>query len=168
MNCPTYYAYKDPGPGRVENIRFFAMVILIIFNLFYWEGWIARQLNVLSVKKGNGLKLSFLLGVGLLCVSGLVLSDKVQPITSISALQSYRSGEAGLYKHIYKQRLEILNDPDVKDALLRDFPKKPYVLFFADITYDPADWHNISVSRYYHKDSVRLMTHEEFELNLSK
>ena len=65
-----------------------------------------------------------------------------------------------------RQRLEILKDPEIKDALLRDFPKKPYVLFFDDITYDPEDWRNQNMSGYYHKDSVRLMTHEEFEASL--
>lgn len=166
MNCPTYYAYMDPGPGRVEDIRFYAMVILIIINLFYWEGWLAKKLAVSAVQNKNGLKLSFLAGVILLCAGGLVLSEKEQPITSISAFQSYRSGEAGLYKHVFKQRLEILNDPEIRDAKLRDFPKKPYVLFFDDITTDPNDWRNTAMSSYYHKDSVQLMTHEEFEQSI--
>ncbi len=168
MNCPTYYAYWDPGPGRVENIRFYTMVILIVFNLFYWEGWFSKRIMLLSPESVNGLKLSFLLGLLLLFSGGLVLSNNNKPMTSVSAVLSYRNGEAGLYKHVYNQRLEILKDPEIKDALLRDFPKKPYVLFFSDITYDPTDWHNVALSDYYHKNSVRLMTHEEFEESLEK
>ncbi len=166
MNAPTYYAFADPGPGRIENIRFYAMVIMIVINIFYWEGWIMRKLKVSKTKPAQGLGLSFLLGVILVFVGGLALSEKPHPITSVSAYQSYRSGDAGLYKHVQRQRLEILKDPEIKDALLRDFPKKPYVLFFDDITYDPEDWRNQNMSGYYHKDSVRLMTHEEFEASL--
>lgn len=165
MNAPTYYAYADPGPGRVEDIRFFAMTILII-NIFYWEGWFSKKFVQKSDSTADGIRLSFIFGVICLFAAGLFLSEKEQPITSISAFQSYRSGEAGLYKHIFKQRLEVLKDPEIKDALLREFPKKPYVIYFDDITYDPEDWRNLSMSQYYHKDSVRLMTHEEFEASL--
>ena len=167
MNCPTYYAYADPGPGRVENIRFFAMVILIVINMFYWEGWLLKKMSFRSGVSLEGMKLSFLLIIGMLFAGTLALSEK-QPITSISAYKSYRSGDAGLYKHVFQQRLEILNDPETKDALLREFPVKPYVLFFDDISDDPEDWKNIAVRKYYHKDSVRLMNHEEFEEQLNR
>ena len=168
MNAPTYFAYADPGPGRIEDIRFYAMMIMFIINLFYWEGWIAKRLKVRTVGQANGLQLSFLLGVVLLCAGGMALSENDYPITSIAAFQSYRSGEAGLYKHIARQRLEVLNDPDVKDAALRDFPKKPYLLYVLDISEDPNEWPNTSVSDYYQKNSVRLMTHEEFEQSLEQ
>ena len=72
--------------------------------------------------------------------------------TSISALRSYRSGEMGNYWHTYKQRLEILKDPEIKDAVLKRFPYRPYVLFFQELSTNPED--NEVVSRWYNKDSV--------------
>ena len=168
MNAPTYFAYADPGPGRIEDIRFHAMIIMIIINMFYWEGWIARQLKVNGAPQASGLKLSFVLGVVLLFTGGAVLSEKDYPVTSIAAFQSYRSGEAGLYKHVARQRLEILNDPGTSDAALRDFPKKPWLLYVLDISEDPEEWPNTSVSNYYGKKSVRLMTHDEFEQTLNQ
>lgn len=168
MNAPTYFAYADPGPGRIEDIRFYAMMIMAIINLFYWEGWIAKRLKVRAAGQANGLQLSFLLGVILLCAGGMFLSEKDYPVTSIAAFQSYRSGEAGLYKHIARKRLEVLNDPDVKDASLRGFPKKPYLLYVLDISEDPNEWPNTDVAAYYQKNSVRLMTHEEFEQSVEE
>ena len=168
MNCPTYYAYMWVGPGRIEDIRFYAMVLLIVINLFYWEGWFAKKLNRKITQRMNGLKLSFLIGVSLLFAAGLVLSEQPYTITSIEAFKSYRSGEAGLYKYVFNQRLDILRDPEIRDAKLREFPQKPYLLFINDLDYDPNQYENVIARDYYHKDSVRLMTHEEFEASLNQ
>ena len=78
----------------------------------------------------------------------------VRPVTSLSAWDSLRSGEAWEYYETFQQRQKILQNEDEKDVLLPAFPTKPYVLFFDDITPNADDWRNSSMAQVYQKNSV--------------
>lgn len=163
MNAPTIYGVMEPTPGRVENIRYFAMLILFVINIFYWFGWLSK--NRLKYIGNNHFKLSvgYLAGIVIIFFVGTINYPSYR-ITSYSAVQSYKLGQIGMYKHVYNQRLEILENPEITDAILREYPrKKPFILFFDDITEHTDDWRNKAMARYYHKNTVRLRTEEEKE-----
>ena len=83
-------------------------------------------------------------------------------ITSLSAIHSYKAGWVGQYKHVYNQRLKILEDPDIQDAVLREYPhNKPFILFFDDIYEDANNWRNKAMSDYFNKNTVRLRHPDE-------
>lgn len=141
--------------GRITNIIFFGMLFLVIFNLFYWIGYLAQK-GVL--KKGlfpaaskNRFSLVFLTAMLLIFAVGMT-QIKWFDTTSISAIRSYRSTQMGNYWHTYKERLEILKDPEIKDAVLKRFPYRPYVLFFQELSTNPGD--NTTIALWYGKDSV--------------
>ena len=158
MNCPNYYTFGYPGDDRIENIRYFAMIILIVINIFYWLGWLQRHISRFQSKKNFQLSIGFLLLVFIIFTAGNFTIASYR-ITSFSAVQSYYLGQVGQYKHVYNQRLEILKDPEIKDAVLKEYPrKKPFVLYFSDISSNPDYWANKSMSDFYHKNSVRLRT----------
>lgn len=158
MFYPPIYAmtaHNLQNLGRITNIIFFGMVGLVIFSLFWWMGWLARR-GVLSEKlfpaAGKG-RFSIIYLLLVLAVFGFGMTRiKWFDTTSLSAFRSYRSGEMGNYWHTYKQRLEILKDPEVKDAVLKRFPYRPYVLFFQELSTNPED--NTIISSWYGKDSV--------------
>lgn len=163
MNFPTYYAVNYAGDGRYENIRFYAMVILIIINLFYFEGWLIKRFEIGEVPQ-RGYKVSFLLEVCLLFAFGFFFPRT--KITSLSAVYTIASGQAGVYKNESDGRLPYLHDPDLHDVRLPAYTYKPYLLFYEDIQTDPDDWRNSFMSMFYHKDSIMLISQEEFdELN---
>lgn len=167
MNCPTIYATSIPGQGRILNIIFFANVILVVINLFYWFGWISKHCFQYI---GNGklqLSIPYVLFVALVFTLYL-FSYPYDQVTSVSAVRSYLNGEMGSYKHVYNQRLKVLNDPEITDPVLRRFPEnKPYVLFFDDIITNIEDYRNVCMSQYFHKNSVRLSYPGE-EVSVSK
>ena len=158
MFYPPIYAMTEhnlQNLGRITNIIYFGMTFLAIFNLFYWIGWFRRRKGSRSemtgVQQNGKYSLVFLLCV--LLVFGLVMTGiKWYDTTSISAFRSYRDGTMGNYWHVYKLRLEILRDPDVKDAVLKRFGYRPYVLFFHELSEDPNE--NVTIAEYYGKDSV--------------
>ena len=163
MNAPTIYGGIEATPGRVENIRYFAMLILFVINIFYWFGWLSK--NSLKYIGNNHFKLSvgYLAGIVIIFYVGTINYPSYR-ITSYSAVQSYKLGQIGMYKHVYNQRLELLENPEITDAILREYPrKKPFILFFDDITEHTDDWRNKAMARYYHKNTVRLRTEEEKE-----
>ena len=92
------------------------------------------------------------LAVMLLVFSFGMTQIKWYDTTSISAFRSYRSTQMGNYWHTYQQRLKILKDPEIKDAVLKRFPYRPYVLFFQELSTDPG--HNTTIALWYGKNSV--------------
>ena len=141
--------------GRITNIIFFGMMFLAMFNLYYWIGWLYQhgrltENHFAGAAKGR-YSLACLLLTLLLFGFGMT-QIKWFDVTSISAFRSYRSGEMGSYYHTYKGRLEILKDPEVKDAVLKRYPCRPYVLYFQDLS--PSAAKNRVIAEWYEKDSV--------------
>lgn len=141
--------------GRITNIIFFNMLFLVIFVLFYWIGWLVqkKKLSESSFPLVEKRRCSIVFLVLMALVFGLGMTGiKWYDTTSISAFRSYRSMEMGNYWHTYKLRLEILKDPEVKDAVLKRFPYRPYVLFYQELSEDPSL--NTPVAVWYNKDTV--------------
>ncbi|MBQ6341641.1 MAG: hypothetical protein IJI41_00815 [Anaerolineaceae bacterium] len=155
MNCPTYYAFANPGPQRAENIRYFAMIILFSINICYWIGWVKKRIKRFENINTMRISIGYLLCVIVIFVYGCTKIPSYR-ITSYSAAQAYLLGWVGQYKHVYNQRIEILENPEIQDAVLREYPhNKPFVLYFSDISEDPNNWQNIAMSSFYNKNSVR-------------
>ena len=53
---------------------------------------------------------------------------------SVAALGTIRSGEAENYYQTAEERLEVLTDPDIRDAVLPPYPTTPFMLYTEDIT----------------------------------
>ena len=152
MFCPPIYALGDVGEFRLLNIIYFAFVLTVTLNVFYWLGRFASKRK--GTQSGG---VSFLSAVAVAavccvcCVSALLMNTG---FTSIGALSILRNGEAEAFRECSCRRLEILKDETVKDAQLPDYPIKPYILFYDDITSDPDDWHNEDMASFYGKESV--------------
>lgn len=158
MFCPSQYAMGGAGALRLVNIIYYAFVLLVIINEFYWLGWLSGRLAG-RAPLGEGVSLPAVAAATLACLAccGLFVL-RGGSFTSFVALSSLRSGEAREYYDCAQRRLEILKDDDIKDAQLESYPVCPYVLFFNDIETDPANWRNRDMSEYYDKDSVVLKT----------
>lgn len=157
MFCPPIYAMGDAGDVRLVNIIFFAYILGALLNLFYWLGWLSRHIKRAAAHNAPGDTAHFgALAAGAavtaLCFSAAVLSG--QPLTSVSALSSLRTGAAAEYYACAERRYEILNDKAVTDAVLPAFPTQPLVLYYDDITTMAWDWRNGAVQYYYGKNSV--------------
>ena len=158
MFYPPIYAMTEHNLnnlGRITNIIFFGMLFLAIFNFFYWIGWLVQRKSLTercfpAAEKGRYSAVLLLL---LLIVFAFGMTRiKWYDTTSISAFRSYRSTQMGNYWHTYKQRLEILKDPSVEDAVLKRFPYRPYVLFYMELSEYPEE--NTPVASWYGKNTV--------------
>ena len=160
MFCPSIYAMGNEGPERLLNIIYFAFVILLILDLSYVLGWCGRaaERRGLCVKTEKTDRPVYPVPFLLVIVLFFVLSCKFAEsnYTSSSALWEVLQGEAGTYHDTAMERLELLNDDSLQDVVLPRYSVKPWLLYFDDVTTDPADWRNIAVSNYYQKNSVVL------------
>lgn len=160
MFCPPLYAMGNYGDARLLNIIFFAYLLLFALNIFYWQGYFARlrreKHHESTSGKASYVRLLALPAVAaLICAFGFLSAVRAgQPLTSVNALSSLRSGEAAAYYACAEARFEILNDPAVLDAEIPAFSVRPVLLYYDDITADPVDWRNGAMQEYYGKSSV--------------
>ena len=163
MNCPPFYALSHRGYGRCQNLNKYTMIILGVINLLYWFGWLGKRRNrKIQAAESSRISIFYVLILAVIFVIGVKTLPGNKVMTSAEAIRSYRSGEMGLYKHVFNQRLEALYDPEIQDAVLRPYPyPRPRLFYFDDITQNPEDWRNESMSAYYHKNSVRLAAEGE-------
>lgn len=161
---PTLYALQILGPGRVQNLYRFNFYVLVFANELYWLGWLWRKcrekysVETSSAEQKEGqtsyLLAGWIVGGILWCLSLNIWGGST--VTTLSAIDSLRKGEAQQYREEYEERLVILQDPSVKEVYLEPFSMKPYLLFFGDIAVDTEDWVNNAMENYYDKEVIGL------------
>lgn len=161
MFCPPLYAMNNVGDMRLTNIIFFAYVILCVFNLTYWTGWLVRRRGDMAADSPRAGAAVTALTAALVAGCCLISMRGGQCFTSVSALSSLRSGEAAAYRAECEARWEILNDGVAADVQLPPLVTRPYILYYDDITGNADDWRNLAAARFYNKSSVVLISEEE-------
>ena len=181
--APTAYNYGWIGPQRYMNVVFFGYLLFLFGNVYYVVGW-GRRILIQGLEK-SGADMQILSAnfdnKWRFCVVGLIVyltafyimatthnsyvDDNISFTdhysSSQNAMLSLKDFSAQSYYAAYRSRLELLQDPDQKDLVLEPYPTKPSVLYFDDITTDPADWRNQLIAQYYNKDSVVLKENSE-------
>lgn len=149
---------------RIMNILYFNFLWLWCFMLFYISGWIFHR-RPKNKKAQNGINRARLKKLALrpvyyssaaIILFVLTLPMAKTPVTSLSALQSLVDGSASQYALEANERKEIYQNQSINHADVLAYTVKPYVLYYDDIKTDKNDWRNISVARYYNKDSVAI------------
>lgn len=157
MFCPTIYTMDQVGPGRSRNVIFCMFVLMLFASVFYVTGWLMKR-GIVCIKgeQESGLPLLPTLA---LCFVFLFFGEisiflDIHMFSSVSALNSLRIGEAQTYHREAQERLAILEDESIEDAVLMEFSSYPHVLFFDDITENADDWQNTGMASYFDKRSV--------------
>lgn len=170
--APTVYVYGDGGPMRVEDVRFFYLVILGAMAEFFLTGkayffWHCFQkenekLDKHRMQSGMFRGLSSVLVMIVLFVGMyyIVPRENREVLTSLCAARSLLIGEAQRYDLEMKERAELLNDPgtDGQDIVISPVSERPYLLFLygLELTDDSNYWINETVAEYYDKKSITL------------
>lgn len=166
MFTPSLFATGIAGGGRIFNIIFLDLLLLVIGNLFYFLGWLYIHLPQLQNVTESCLETKpikkYILGLlGFIAfISLLYVKVNADYFTTSSALNSLLSGEAAAYGQETAERTNTLNNSDESDITLKLFNTQPYLLYYSDISEDPEDWKNISMARYYQRNSIRGITNE--------
>ncbi len=163
--APNFYTLGIAGAGRVLNIYCWTYFILIYGNELYWLGWFARRKRenmgaVLVSAKTCYLLPGWMSGSLILLLSLMYGYVYPSTLTTVSAIQDLQNGGAALYYEEWQERLEILQDSSIQDAVLEPFSYTPYLLCFDDIEEDLENWKNTSMADRYDKNSVILDTGE--------
>ncbi len=153
---PTLYTLGITGAGRVQNIYRWTFYIWLYGNELYWVGWVLRKFEKKSVTKDHTCFLLPGWFIGLIGMVFIMYFWEGNHVTTAAAILDLYNGEAQAYYEEYQERLAILEDETITDAILNPFSHHPYLLYFEDITEDPEYWSNKAYATYYGKASVRL------------
>ena len=151
------------GEGRLRNIIHYSYYLILLFNLMYYINWF--KCSIIDKKCESSLSKRFSINNNVpILILGILLfvntfSNK-ETFISYKAYNSLKSGEASIYYNEYLERLEKYLSDD-KNITVKEHTVKPYLLFFSDITEDSTHWQNLSVERFYHKDSVVLIKNNQ-------
>lgn len=154
---PTMYAINSLGPWRTHNVYFFFYVLFLYFNLFYVSGWLSKHIKFERI---NWYSFEIYSQLAVLC--GLIALifvpiEEYKDIAFVSAASSYLSGEVQEYDRQISERMNILNDPDIKDVVFTNLTENPDILAVdinEGLTDDPDWFVNQIVKNYFGKDSV--------------
>lgn len=88
-----------------------------------------------------------------------ILSEIV--MSSVSALRSLLNGEGQVFYEEAMERHALYTDEEITDVVISPYSERPHLFSFEDLKEDPGNWLNLAVTRYYHKESVRLAQEED-------
>jgi hypothetical protein len=179
---PPFFAVANIGAGRLKALAWMEFVVMLVLDVFYLTAWARQQLmsesaaswNIsnqtvgvgidnVSSKNASGRKFkstsSMLIAASLAFLmfgSAIMAYPNMQYYCCTSALTDLVDGSAATYRAENAERLRILKDNSIKDAVLTEYSVHPELLFYIDVTDDTNEWINTATATYYYKDSVVL------------
>lgn len=162
---PPIYALSNIGEGRLHNIIHYSYYLMILLNIIYYINWFKFTIlnnklktieDYFNIRFKTCSGIVSLIGVGFLAIN---LYPMYGNLISSKAIYSLKSKEANTYYNEYLERLELYRSDD-KNIEVKEHTVKPYLLYFSDITTDSTHWQNVSVEKFYNKDSVILIPNQ--------
>ena len=152
MLCVPLYSLQSLGEPRIADILYASFVVLGAFTAFVFYGALFQQ----GIPERLASALSFRSRASVVAAAVLLLAIVVAPSTFSTAFDELRSGRIQSYDAQIDARLAVYEDDSIRDAVFPQLTEKPELIYFDDITEDPADWRNVDAAAYYNKDTVAL------------
>lgn len=156
------YIDNNTGGGRQGAILWYSCCVWFLANLIYWCGWLTHHLPSEDGKTkvdafiekrlilvSGALAIAFFAGVGM---------DKLEETTTYRAYRLLRNGYAADYAAAWEERLSVLKDTSVSEAVFT--PVEPIdMIMYTDFGTEEDDcyWVNVDCADYYSKDAVVLI-----------
>ena len=155
MFTPTLYTIGSIGPNRLLNIIYDTYILLLIGNAYYWGVWLRQKKIMRCNAKQKTWILPMMMLFCALCWGAHIINGGAY--TATAAIGTLRSGEAARYYQDQVERLKILEDSSVQNAVLEPLRETPFLLYRSDIVEDPdAHYINESMAEFYGKEKVLL------------
>lgn len=167
MFAPITYALGLSAVfGRTINIIMQTFYLLIIFNLFYWTGWLRQNLEALApgqlplviqsmVQLFQKKRKWFAFGLGAFLLFAIICTDK-GTLTTKSAVCDLWNGYPQTYHRETLYRIALLTMEGVDEVWVPNYTVRPDLLDLEDISTDPDHWRNRAVAHWYGIETLHL------------
>lgn len=163
-SCPTFYTMNSTGPARAVAVCYYGFILFTFAAYGYVLGYfyqrvLPRVREGYKLPKISGTVMSAAILTALLLIQAA--NGSLAETTSVKSFQSIISGEAAAYEQEYLERLAILEDDTVEDAVLPPYENRPQFLYVGDLAVDPQEPANQKVALFYDKKTVSVYCAEE-------
>ena len=161
---PALFAAGNISSGRIQGLFWMQFILTAALVEWYLIGWLQRKLTGLSPAPGQEenprfsagtIRILAFLFMLLFFGSALCVGVDAHYYAFTSSVSDLTDGTAAAYAEENRARLDILDDPEVEDAVLKRYESQPALLLFSDIDPDPENWANVKMSEYFGKNSIR-------------
>lgn len=156
MSCPTFYSMNSTGPARVVSIVYYGYILFFFAAYCYLLGYLQNTWGEKTeISSGVKKTAAGLATAGILILFALqTISGDLHTLTTAKAIQLLLNGDAKAYEEEYQERMKILLDDTVQDAVLTAYEHQPDMLYVGDFSSDPLSPPNQSAAVYFHKKSL--------------
>lgn len=166
--APISYTFGGYPPGRMVNLFYWNYFWLLLFNVFYWVGWLQRKWESGSLQD----KIEKMITVQnrwqpwYICVVGLLFLLSVCHIGVKNTNLYYIYGElsTGVYQkadEFIKERVDYLTAHQGEEVILEVLPYKSEITYFGDLYPDKEHIVNTTMAEYYGVKSISIVGEEE-------
>ena len=160
--APVSYAFGGFAPGRMINLYYINYFWLMLFNVFYWLGWIDRRLRVKFTDKMNRLEEGrFKWQPIYVCVAGVLflLSVVRIGITNTNLYWVYLELHNGYYQQVdefLEDRVAYFEEHQGEDVVVNPVPYQSVITYFGDLFPDKDHLVNTTMAEYYGVKSIDI------------
>lgn len=155
----TLFSKGEVGAERQLNYYFLSFTYSTAVMMIYLAGWLVKKYPKLAVLDGKTIPAGLILASVIMIASGMVGSG-IHSLTSVDTAWGLYKGYTQKYAAEMQQRIDILENPEIRDAVLEPLSQTLNYLPREPQGTDPNVWTNLSVAAYFRKDSVRLTEKE--------
>ncbi len=160
--APVSYAFGGFAPGRMINLYYINYFWLMLFNVFYWLGWIHTVLTknkAAMVQKIADRQYKW--QPVYVCAAGvlLLLSIASIGITNTNLYWVYADLYNGRYQELdkfYEERVAYFEEHQGEDVVVERIPYESVITYFSDLFPDKDHMVNVATSQYYGVNSISL------------
>ncbi len=159
--CPPIFAMNHTGPGRLINIAYFVYILMLMFWVYYLCGYAQNHIEKFDVVANVAKKLLKKYSA-LLCAFCIVFYGAIFTVgiyfenAPYQAAKIVLNGQAQAFYNELIQRVDVYENPDIKDVVVPALETTPFPIFHNDLSDDFMYFANINIATYYGKDSVRV------------
>lgn len=127
--------------------------------MIYLTGWLVKKYPELAVIDRKSIPIGLILAVVIMVASSMA-ENGIQQLTSVDTALGFYHGATQKYAAEMRQRMDILENPEIRDAVLEPLSPAPDYLPSEPLDADPGFWTNIGTADYFRKGSVKLIIEE--------
>lgn len=149
MMCAPLYATGGYGGFRVYDIYCITYIIMFLTMTCMIGSYIISYIDQKKLNH-NSNKIN---NISLVILFFIILFISKTGTTN-EAIRELKSGELEAYDAIMNERIDTYINNENKNLQIDSINVRPYLIYFDDITEDPNDWRNKSLTSYYNKESI--------------
>ena len=161
--APVSYSFGGYPPGRMINLYYWNYYWLLLFNVFYWIGWLHQKWSTGAAKE-RALRLVTSQNrwqAAYVCLAGCLFAGAIMymGIENTNLYYLYKESNMGMYKatdEFFAERVAFFEEHQGEDVIVEELPYRSEITYFGDLYTDVNHVVNTTMAEYYGVKSISI------------